>query len=730
MNRTMLVCILCLYATVTLEAAVTHFDINDSNTDAVGGPADGWFVNYGSQSKPEWTFRAGYGFDEAGNNGVFETDNRNAVGGTTIGDQAMLVTTVSGLESGKAYNIYVDYLTATGANWAIMAGLSPDSLEGFSKDTATIGANYHIGKDDASGRVTDLGLTSVANSNRTQLRGFIGLAIADANGQIKVYFDDVDSFTGNFYRVWLDGAAYEEVDIPFCQDRPAYDFTDDCKVDINDLIWFAGDWLLEGEAVVPPMPGEVYPVINDNGAWCWYEDERAIIDNGKLIVGSVADVSGTDGSTRNGNIEVATYDYATGEVDRFVLHANLQADDHDSPALLVRPDGRYLAMYSKHGSDRLIRYRISTNPHDATAWEPEKTLNAGANTTYSNVYRLSADNNGNGRTYDFHRAIDWNPTVSYSDDDGDSWVVSAGKLLTRLGQRPYVRYASNNVDTVHFITTEGHPRNLNNSIYHGYVKNGKVYNSDGVEIDDSIYDTNAADPSAYTQVFGANTVIDGNPMTRAWTVDLEVDSDGNPYAIFQARIDPAPLNSGTDSLNHLFFYGRYDGDSWHVHKLAHAGRDIYAASPNGSEDDYTGLVSLVPNDPDTLYISTNVDPVTGSALISSADSGQHYEIFKGVTIDGGANWSWTPITENSTIDNYRPIMPESDGTNTALLWMAGTYSTYTNYDLDVVGLMTPSNVCLSPEMDFSGNCVVDFSDFALFAQHWLDCGLYPQSYCD
>ncbi|HNV15774.1 MAG TPA: hypothetical protein PKL63_14025 [Dermatophilaceae bacterium] len=29
-------------------------------------------------------------------------------------------------------------------------------------------------------------------------------------------------------------------------------------------------------------------MLNDDGAWSWFEDERAIIHNGKLIAGSVA----------------------------------------------------------------------------------------------------------------------------------------------------------------------------------------------------------------------------------------------------------------------------------------------------------------------------------------------------------------------------------------------------------------------------------------------------------
>ena len=77
--------------------------------------------------------------------------------------------------------------------------------------------------------------------------------------------------------------------------------------------------------------------------------------------------------------------------------------------------------------------------------------------------------------------------------------------------------------------------------------------------------------------------------------------------------------------------------------------------------------------------------MTGKPPISRADNQRHYEIFKGVTKDGGATWNWTPITENSAADNIRPIVPKWSRKNTALLWLRGTYRAYTDYDLAVVG---------------------------------------------
>ena len=102
-------------------------------------------------------------------------------------------------------------------------------------------------------------------------------------------------------------------------------------------------------------------MFNDNGAWSWFEDERAVVDEfgGVLLVSSVANGSGSGGAARHGNVEVTTFDLAETSTERTVLHANLEADDHDSAALLVRPDGRHLAMYSRHNTDGYSRWRIA-----------------------------------------------------------------------------------------------------------------------------------------------------------------------------------------------------------------------------------------------------------------------------------------------------------------------------------------------------------------------------------
>jgi hypothetical protein len=433
-----------------------------------------------------------------------------------------------------------------------------------------------------------------------------------------------------------------------------------------------------GPAQAPKQPfvRGTLTTFNDNGGWSWFEDERAVVDRarGLLLVSSVANGHGAGGADRHGDVELVAYDLATGAARRVTLHHGLEGDDHNSAALLVRPDGRYLAAYSRHNSDRLTRWRVSSRPGDAIAWGPERTFDNDAGTTYSNLHRLAAENGGRGRVYNFTRTVGFDPNVLVSDDDGSTWAYG-GRLLDGPG-RPYLKYASDGRRRVHFITTEQHPRNFDNGIHHGYVEAGKVHRSDGAVADDNLFDGEAVAPTALTRVFA------GGSEAVAWTTDLHLDSAGRPYAAFSIQKDGAGRPPGQGGMDHRYYYARFDGARWHVLEMSHAGRRLYPG-----EDDYTGLAALDPHDPSRLFISTDTHPAIGAPLVSAADGRRHHEIFEGKTAGGGATWAWRPVTADSTADNIRPVVPAWGEGRTALLWLRGTYTTYTKYDLAVVGII-------------------------------------------
>src|SRR5262249_6375790 len=139
--------------------------------------------------------------------------------------------------------------------------------------------------------------------------------------------------------------------------------------------------------------------------------------------------------------------------------------------------------YTKHNQEPRMYFRISKNPRDPYEWGPEvefvppgvKGNWAGDNTTYCNPIMLSGERN---RIYLFHRGVSQDPNYLVSEDDARTWKYG-GKLFEGLhGYSPYTKYAWSD-GTIHFVGTEDHPRNYDNSLYHGLIRDGKVYRSDG-----------------------------------------------------------------------------------------------------------------------------------------------------------------------------------------------------------------------------------------------------------
>ncbi|HEY2945716.1 MAG TPA: BNR-4 repeat-containing protein, partial [Vicinamibacteria bacterium] len=229
-------------------------------------------------------------------------------------------------------------------------------------------------------------------------------------------------------------------------------------------------------------------VLNDDGGWCWFQDERALVVAGRLVFGSVA--AGRSDPSRRDAVEATSVDLATGARTRFRLSAKPvekagRYDDHDAPAFVVRGDGRLLAVWAGHGYDNQVLSRVSLRPSDATAWSEERAFvpSPSSSITYSNLHRLAGER---GRIYDFFRGLDnrFKPSVAWSDDEGESWKTG-GVVIdvpAAFRHRPYVKYVSDAQDTVHLAYTEGHPRDFDNSLYHAFYRKGALHRSDGTVI--------------------------------------------------------------------------------------------------------------------------------------------------------------------------------------------------------------------------------------------------------
>jgi hypothetical protein len=338
-------------------------------------------------------------------------------------------------------------------------------------------------------------------------------------------------------------------------------------------------------------------------------------------------------------------------------------------------------------------YRTSnnTNPVASAGWNAELSIpNSGDSMTYANPFQLSAEG---GKVFNFCRNLNYNPTVYTSTDGGTNW--SSPQILIQTGTggtiRPYVKYCSDYTNRIDFIYTDGHPRDVANSLYHLYYQGGAFYKTDGTfvknysalpilhdsgERGSVIYqysDTDTSDPT------------DHIPTGRAWSWEIASQSNGAPVCVFTVQRDKITgPTQGTDDRIY-YYYARWTGTAWQKRFIAQAGRPLYAA-----ENDYAGGICIDPQQPNVIYISSNAQnpfnltDTTNVALSAS----QRYELWRGVTPDGGLTFSWTAITSNSSADNLRPYVPRRFGGEPCVLWFRGTYSSYTSYSCSIVGLFT------------------------------------------
>ena len=409
-----------------------------------------------------------------------------------------------------------------------------------------------------------------------------------------------------------------------------------------------------------------------NGTWCWFQDERVIVnthdaDDPALMFTAVS--ASKDDEAEQGDLDFYWYGLNRRQGGVVELHDRLGQDDHNVAALFQLPNGQTLAAYARHNKDMNTYSRLS-DPGDPAVWRETSVYEGEAKATYNNLLTAGDEK----KLFNFSRLQGWDPNFLIYDDRG-SWRYG-GRLLNSEG-RPYLKYAGNSDGTkIHVVATDQHPRNADNSIYHGVTDGEALFDSNGNVVDHDLSDQDAVEPTALTVVF------EGDADNVAWMADVETDDNDQPVIAFSVQKDGRGLSQGSGGFDHRYHLARLSPGGWRQHEIAYAGERLYPR-----EDDYTGLVAIDPEDVNHLVISTNADPVSGVPLISSADGQRHYEIFEGKSHDGGETFAWQALTRNSTVDNIRPIIPAWKSDRRVVLWLRGSYTTYTDFDTQIVGVI-------------------------------------------
>ncbi|MFC1558472.1 BNR-4 repeat-containing protein [candidate division KSB1 bacterium] len=387
-------------------------------------------------------------------------------------------------------------------------------------------------------------------------------------------------------------------------------------------------------------------LLTDDGAWCWFADPRAVYYEGKYKRTYIGWVN------RSGDICIGYYDHTTGKIKSTILKKGLEYDDHANPALLLLKDGRFIVFYSAHGGKEMY-YRTMMIHEDISSWSDEKVLGIERKGkygyTYPNPVQLSKENN---RIYLFFRGSDFKPNFT-SSKYGNIWK-EARTLIKGSGLRPYVKIASDGIETIHFAFTDGHPhKEENNNIYYAYYKNGYIYRADGSRI--KSMQNLPINPSE------ADKVYDGAASgARGWIWDIANDNSENPVIVYASM---------PEMNDHRYNYARWDGKQWHNFEISSAGGWFPQTQEGEREREpcYSGGIVLDHTDPSIVYFSRQINGV--------------FEIERWKTHDGGISWEKETVTSDSEKNNVRPVVVRRHRKgDMGIIWMYGDYIHYTNYN--------------------------------------------------
>lgn len=400
------------------------------------------------------------------------------------------------------------------------------------------------------------------------------------------------------------------------------------------------------------LPGVVPTTLGIDGFWSHQGSPRAV------RVGDVTLISAVIGGS-SGDSVVHAFDLVAESSSSFVLHAALggaegNPDHHGNAAILVRSqDGKLLTAYSGH-DDSTVRTRLSTNAApDITAFAAETGAGGltGNDYTYMSLHQLNGETNDPiylcYRDYNTGTAVGRlgiSKTTTGATPFGTEVILFSPAASARTA---YWKIADNGTDRIDFFVTDGSMPAETPPVktYHFYLTGGAYFKSDGTALGSPPFA-----PADLTLVYDSS---DG----PGWPFDAVIAPDGTPRLLLQVAVDSETDNSLRDY--------RWSGSAWVGHEIAR------------SDGIWVANIS-----PGAVYDHMNPERAYLSRLVSGT-----WEMFDATTTDDGVTWETSQITINSSEDQLTPTAVENHDGRMPVLWGAGPYTTYTDFDTSIVGLV-------------------------------------------
>jgi hypothetical protein len=460
-----------------------------------------------------------------------------------------------------------------------------------------------------------------------------------------------------------------------------------------------------------PKPGEQFAPLGQDAMWTWYAEPKAVYYEGLHKRTYAA------WTMRSGTKQIGYYDHDTK--DTVILNLPTMpygGDDHNHPAIIMRPDGRIMIFCTGHDGTQVSQY-VSKNPEDITSWDGPTYPASNSWFCYPNAAFLS--NEGTiGRFYLFFRDSLQEPWFTTSDDWGKTWKNPRYHLFhvstyPNSAYKPYMKYASNDKDEIQMVI-ERQNREGNSAekpVYFAKYKNGAFYRPNGnliVTLAQLPLLDNVLDTIFYANRFGCSNTC----------YDVALDANNNAVIVMD-------MFKGTDV--NIYWYMRWTGTSWYKRPLVNSG------AYRGAQSGFAAGITLDHENPNNIYLCRQI-LAPAAAPFDMMDTsytnyknnlsaakwttvGAVHELDKWTTKDGGLTWDSMAITRGSANKNFLPCVPRHHkaSTKVEVIWLNGVYTSMSPDGYNAKVRMYPFNETVAAQGVARAKTAPALQDFRVIA---------------
>lgn len=354
--------------------------------------------------------------------------------------------------------------------------------------------------------------------------------------------------------------------------------------------------------------------------------------------------------SEEGALMISAYNHATGDIEHGQVAKFKLVDDHNSCGVQILPNGKILAVYSRHNADNKIRWKISKNAEDVTSFGEEQYVECEKKVTYAQLHRISDE-----EYRILYRAMNCWGTMVYNWVE-DSW--SEEVLWLKEGGGQYYVWTQEDATKGRiniFMTSHPKTGNDQNVRYGYYDMNGKLYNMAGEQIGDlNVQQEKVSDPRIFDVIYQA---AEGE-HTRLYDASFMGEKIGVMYGVGQ---------SGEDTSKYYYAYYDEDSKQWVNNFICDSGQWIVEGNM------YFGGVAFDKKDMQTIYVTRR--------------EGFFYRIERWKTNDYGATWEIEKVIEESTergVVFMRPMIPYNAHDDIDVFYIKGYYPSYSKFNTDLI----------------------------------------------